>query len=292
MNKALIGFQNWWFECRPVWRETLLRLLGAVLLIDALGMVGLYQHYYTEDGILSAAGRRAMMAVNDDWNLFSLLPFESAIFSWSVLGLYIVALGFMIRGRRLRLWCGLTFLCSSYFYARFPYIDNGGFGVARILLFCAVFAPLSKPSVWSGVVGWGSRFVQLQISYIYLTNAVCKISGSTWLNGTALYYIGRSTDFHRLNFSWIFDNVPLLLISTQILPVLYILVSLGLWWRWTRLPCLIFVFGLHLMIDLTMVVPVFGPAMILGALFFVTEKDLELWRSWARRVAPARFRTA
>lgn len=292
MNKFGSGFQNWWFDCRPVWRELLVRVLGAVLLVDALGMIGLYDQFYTENGILSAASRRSLMALNESGNLFPIFPFESVPFAWSLLGVYVVSLVMMIRGRRLRLWCAVAFLCSSSFFARFPYVDNGGYGVARILLLCAVFAPLAKTSVWSAFFGWGSRFVQVQISFIYLTNAICKLSGTTWLNGTALYYIGRSTDFHRLNFSWIFDQVPLLLFLTPLLPLLYILVSFGLWWRWTRLPCLVFIFTLHLMIDLTMVVPVFGPAMILGSLFFVTERDLELWRSWIHRLRSARFRTA
>ena len=57
-------------------------------------------------------------------------------------------------------------------------------------------------SFWSAQTkaNWPIRLIQVQLSLIYLAAARSKLSGETWLNGTAVSYALRVADMQRVPF--------------------------------------------------------------------------------------------
>ena len=289
MTHFLTKLSMFWYDARPAWTNGLMRFLGFVLLLDLLRTLPMARDIYTDQGFVKMSSMAELTSERRAWGfVFSIVP-EGFEMAWVALAVGAVAFVLLIVNRHTRLACVLGFLSANFLYLRFPYMANGGYNLSRLMLVSLIFLPLNTPLKapgvnWSVFFGWGVRFIQVQISFIYFSNALCKLSGRTWTEGSAIYYMSRSVEFSRFNFPLLFDQVELLKIASLTLPYIYILVAIGLWFRQTRLASILFVIGFHLMIDLTMAVPVFGSMMMIGALFFVTNEDVQRWKGLAFRI--------
>ena len=122
---------------------------------------------------------------------------------------------------------------------------------------------------------WGLRLVQIQISTVYLSTAWIKWHGSTWRDGTALYYVSRMEDlFGRfwLPETW-FETAWMVKTGTWGVLGLETLLPFMLWFRPTRRLALGLAFGLHLGIEYAMHLFLFEWIMMVGLLSFIKPEE-------------------
>ena len=127
----------------------------------------------------------------------------------------------LLVGWHSRLAAVVVFVLILSFERRLAWGYNGGDCLVRIeALFLAISpcgAALSidqrrrTGSFWSAQTraNWPIRLFQVQLSLIYLAAARWKLSGETWLNGTAVSYALRVEDMQRVPLPHWFVTDPL-----------------------------------------------------------------------------------
>jgi hypothetical protein len=180
--------------------------LALLLLADlALRSRALGAHY-TDNGVLPRAALRANYGALADLSLHALsggIALQALLFV--VAGMAAVALAAGYRTRLATLVC--WFLLVSL-HARNPLVLNAGDSILRRLLFWGLFLPLG--SVWSldalarvesgsggregpadavTVAGVATAALLVQVVLVYAVNAVIKLRGGAWLDGTAIRYV-------------------------------------------------------------------------------------------------------
>lgn len=209
------------------------------------------------------------------------------------------------------LWLGFTTLN--------PAITNSGhYQTFRIMLIIMLFADLSRR--WSLDARRRSRrgerrptgnpltdplpawipnllnntavlLIGYQLCVIYITSALWKIQGSTWISGVAVYYPLRLDELTLV--PWMNELVwhitPLVYAASWASVYLQLLFPLMLLNRWTRIIGLIGITAMHAGIGVLLALPFFSLMMIAGDMIFIRERSWEKIRRFVReRVAWAR----
>jgi hypothetical protein len=138
------------------------------------------------------------------------------------------------------------------------------------------------------VLPWAQRLIQLQVSLVYFLAGWNKLDGTTWADGTALYYVLNEGQMRRFTLGLLGWPSALQLLTHGTLVVELALPFL-LWVRAAR-PWVLFAgIALHAGIALTVNIPVFGELLVASYLTFLTPEELDSWlrrlnpRSWRRR---------
>lgn len=124
------------------------------------------------------------------------------------------------------------------------------------------------------IMPWPQRLIQIQLVLIYLSTAVWKCTGTTWFNGSALYYVLQNTEVGRFRLDPL-SQYPLAinLLTHGALAIEFGLVVL-LWLRATR-PWIIFAgLALHTGILFVVNIPSFGEMMTACYITFLTPEEL------------------
>lgn len=113
-------------------------------------------------------------------------------------------------GRRPRLAAVIVFLGVLSIERRNAYILNNGDDLIRYLAFYLMLAPSGaalsldrwredRANFWTAEhrAPWAMRFLQIQLSLIYVSTVWSKLQGETWRNGTAVSYALRVQDIAR-----------------------------------------------------------------------------------------------
>ncbi len=126
--------------------------------------------------------------------------------------------------------------------------------------------PLSAP--------WAQRWLQLQLAFVYWHAAMSKIAGEGWVSGLACYNSSRYEDCMRFPVPVLFDN----LFTIKCLTWGTILIEISLftlvWFQEFRYWVLLGGLALHLGIEWTMNLPMFGWAFMSSYFAFVASEDL------------------
>jgi hypothetical protein len=125
------------------------------------------------------------------------------------------------------------------------------------------------------VPGWPLRLLQIQMAALFFSTALVKLGGDAWLNGTALYYVSRLDDhFGRFPVpAWLFDTPWLVALITWSVLLAELFIPLLIWFRETRIPCLLVLVFFHLANEWTMNLFLFHWLMLCGWISFVTPAD-------------------
>ncbi len=121
---------------------------------------------------------------------------------------------------------------------------------------------------------WAQRMIQIQLALVYWQTFGCKIAGSQWLDGSAVYYATRLDDMFRFPAPLIANNMFLLKILNWFTLIIELAGWTLIWFKDTRYWVLIGLMGLHLGIDYMINLPVFEWAFICTLLTFVPSHDL------------------
>ena len=151
------------------------------------------------------------------WSRMSILHFRSdPTFVGTIYALMMAALLCMILGFKTRVATIVAWILVEQIYRYSPVFYTGGDTVTRVFLFLGVFTNWGqaysidawrrrRKAVLSGertipplrkIAAWPTRLMWLQLSIIYCATGILK-SGSTWVEGTSLYYALNLDHFYR-----------------------------------------------------------------------------------------------
>ncbi|MDX1953231.1 MAG: HTTM domain-containing protein [Verrucomicrobiota bacterium] len=221
-------------------------------------------------------------------NLFRILPDGNAwIFSFffiHVLSAIFVTLGFATRVNLILLFLTFTSLCH-----RNPLIVNSGDSFLRICVFFLIFSPAGAalsidrlirlargkeqgpPAL---ITPWVLRLIQLQTAWLYFTAYLWKIRGELWMNGTAVYYTTRLEEFWRFPLPYIFEHLWTIKLWTWGTLIIEFAMGTLIWIKELRYWVLLAGILLHLGIDYTMNIPLFGVIMVSAYITFVEPQHI------------------
>jgi len=190
--------------------------LGALLLLDLALRARNLAVFYTDAGVLP---RDALVAQHPVAR-YSLHALSGALW-WEAL-LFVVAGVFAVSllvGYRTRLVTFVSLVLLVSLHLRNPVVLNGGDSLFRRLLLWSVFLPLGRR--WSvdahrtddgpnRVISVASAGLLLQVTAVYVVNAVLKLRGDAWPSGDAVRYV-FSLDQFTVFLGDVLPHVPVVL---------------------------------------------------------------------------------
>ena len=272
----------------------LFRILYGLLTITNLLMLRPeWLKWYGPRGFMSIDTMHKM-ASGPHPNLFEILPQTDAAvlaFFWAFL---IVSI-FMTAGFMTRFSTVAVFLCVQSIQTRNPYILNGSDTLLSVLGFFLIFAPAGAAfsidrwlRIRKGLEGskvplhspWVLRLIQIQIAFMYFTTFYCKTRGSTWIDGTAVWYALHYVEGHR--FPVPIQSLFIIKLLTWGTPAIELSLAVMVWFRELRYPILIAGLCLHLGIEYSLNIPLFEWISMATYVVFVYPEDLSRAGEWIR----------
>lgn len=259
-----------------------IRIGFAVLMLIQCGVVwNDAEYWFTEAGVLTTDSARR---VGGDWSWslwFWLAP--NSLTVRLALGFMIGHAILMLLGIASRFQAAAIFFWLVSFQNRNPFINDGEDAVFRLMAFLLVWLPLDCGlSCWrrsndqssaenhGHASAWGLRLIQIEMTAIYASTALCKAQGETWWNGTALWYVAKMEDnYGRLIPAEFFDLPWCSPLATWGTLLIEFSLPFALWIRPIRNYAVLAGVALHLGIEVSMNLFLFQWIMILGLLAFV-----------------------
>jgi hypothetical protein len=229
-------------------------------------------------------------------NLFKVMPQNDhwiAAFFWIFLTFAVLL--------TLGLWTRLTsiavFLCLASIQQRNLFITNGGDTFLRVAGFFLIFAPagaaLSLDRLWRVRKGlesseilprapWAQRMIQFELALLYFASFLWKLKGSTWRDGTALYYVLHLHEIQRFPVpAWI-QHTFLLRIGSWSTLALEFSLGILIWFRPFRYPLLLLGLLFHLCLEYALNVPILEWDILAAYVLFIDADDLTRIWNWTR----------
>ena len=265
--------------------------------------------WFTQQGVLPLENSKQAVSPYA-WSLLWLLPDTSAVVHACYWVAVAHAVGLLV-GVLSPLNALFLFVWIVSFQFRNNMINDGEDTVMRLLGFLLIWLPSGR--CWSvdalvrrwwqrrlvaadhadvldacEAPGWGLRLLQIQMAAMFLSSGLVKLSGDSWLGGTALYYVSRLDDhFGRFPVpAAVFDTPWVVALITWSVLIAELAVPILIWFRETRLICLLVVVAFHLANEWTMNLFLFHWLMLCGWMAFVSADDfrwlrrgLQRWRS-------------
>ena len=200
-----------------------------------------------------------------------------------------------------------VFVWLVSFQHRNPFIWDGEDKVLRLIGFFLMFMPLAEiwsvdACLWGRAAkegtdtsyvshssGWALRMLQYVMVLIMLATGLWKLSGESWRDGTALYYVARIDDlFGRFPVPhYLFDTPWTVRAMTWLVLAAELLIPILIWFRDGRRFALLLLLGFHLSNEYAMHLFLFHWIMLCGWLSFLKAEDLDaaasLWRKLTGR---------
>ncbi len=289
MTGLLIRFQQmldrFLFEsCDPIIASVLRIGYATLLIINVCVWMLDGNRWFSDAGVLKVDTVQHLSRI-PYWSIFSV----SSSTEFVQIGLSILLLQsiLLLVGCWSRFQAACIFVWLVSFQHRNPLICDGEDTVFRLFAFLFIFLPLDH--AWSvtnlfrspifpkrdPAQAWGLRLVQVEISAIYLSAGLSKLQGTTWRDGTAMYYVFSMDDY--MGRFWLTDSVLdipwIIRFATWSALSIEIALPFALWWKHSRRTAILVGIGLHLAIELSMNLFLFEWLMILGLLSFLKPSD-------------------
>ncbi|MEM7557607.1 MAG: HTTM domain-containing protein [Planctomycetota bacterium] len=246
--------------------------------------------WFSDVGLMSVEAAQLSVA-NTNWSLFFWLPATPAVVHGCMAILLLNGL-LLLFGYYSRIQAAMIFFWLVSFQNRNSIIGDGEDTVFRIFAFFLILIPADYCWSWASwrrrkrgeedlstgkvtEAAWGVRLFQLQMAVIYFSAAWCKALGTSWQQGTALYYVYQMGDtFGRgplplflTETEWVIRATTWAVLAVEAsLPVLLFLPR-------TRLPAICLALVLHLSMEYAMHLFLFQWIMMLGILSFTKPAD-------------------
>ena len=247
MQLANNPIHNFFFKKEDSTTISLIRILTAtVILLTLINDLPFIVDYYSDEGVLS--GRVDML--RSDFR-FTLLDYFGN--PTSVIIFYLILIFFMIMlliGKYSRFSAIITFILLSSFHEKNTLILNSGDTLMRLMLFYLALSPAGKcfsfdsikkrkntPSKeykkWQQGYIWPRRLIQIQLAIVYLFAFLPK-TGTTWRDGTAVYYFLANSHFARFNLDFLGNFIFLVMLMTYSTLLLEMLFPILVWFKQTK----------------------------------------------------------
>jgi hypothetical protein len=227
-------------------------------------------------------------------NLFTIMPQDdrwvAALFWVLLVFAVLLTIGCFTRLSSIAVW-----LCLASIQQRNLFITHGGDTFLRVTGFFLMFAPAGAAlsidrliRVRRGIEGreiqpkapWAQRMIQFELAFVYIISFWWKVTGHTWLNGTALFYVIHLHQIQRFPLPrWVQFPIVLRLGSWFTLGLEFCLGTL-IWVRRFRYPLLLVGLLFHLCLEYGLNLPMFQWDILTAYVLFIDPEDLT--RLWAR----------
>ncbi len=301
LKAILKGWNEFWFAPESPVPVAVFRILfGLIVLQFCWFMSGELHSLLGQKAIVSQAAASAWDP-NARINLLAWLVHSDGALDvfWIV---FTLAAACLALGLCTRLSAVIVYLCLISCDARNPFIFTGADNMLRVESFLLVFsqcgAALSLDrllSVWlckKGAQGparpgnpWALRLLQVQIALCYWAAYSSKITGGTWIDGSAVYYVTHIVEENRYALPYVYDHIwTCRLLSWSTLAIEFSLAAL-IWFKELRLPLIITGILFHAMLDFTLIIPQFQTVMIASLISFIEPGTYARMAGWARAQA-------
>lgn len=281
--QELIGHWNsFFFEPIPVHTVALFRIIfGLLLLRDACYTLANLKDYLGPNGLIQydRYTRRNPRILS----LFLYLPgtIQSV---YIIMAIHIISLVFMIVGLFTPISIFVFFVTLRSIVNRNPGIHNGGDNVSRIMCFLLIFAsaghtysldeylfyaPNDPTKEYLQQAPWALRLMQIQLAIIYIKSAYWKLKGTTYRDGTAVYYSLQNYMYSRFPMPAFMQRKPFVHIMTWSTLLIEFLLGITVWIKEFRVTTIIVGITFHLLLEYAMNVHLFGWFMIVCWLLFL-----------------------
>jgi hypothetical protein len=140
--------------------------------------------------------------------------------------------------------------------------------------------PEASPSI---AVNVATRLIQLHLCVIYLFGGLWKARGTTWWDGTALWFAAANYEYQSLSLTWL-GRFPVVFSALTHMTVFWEVFYCALVWpKLTRPIVLAMAVAVHAGIALFLGMPTFGTIMIVANAAFISPELI------AKLAAPSRF---
>lgn len=280
-------------------------ILGAILVANYLLMIPDVETWFSDKGSLSLATSRQVSG-GAGFKIFPYLPAGDLwvwIYFWSIT---LAAVTFTL-GLYTRVSSVVLFVLLLAMHHRNTVILNSGDSFIRVVMFFMMFTPSGAAyslDRWRRVRAgketgppaarepWAQRLIQIQLAALYFYAFVWKAMGPMWLDGTAVYYTSRLVEFWRFPVPYVYEHMWTIKLWTWGTLVVELALGVLVWIKELRYWVLLSGLLLHLGIDYSMNIPLFGPTMVAAYITFVEPEHLQnclrsLKRRFSRAQAPA-----
>lgn len=285
-------WDHFFFTEKPVEGLAILRiLLGVLALFTFLQDSLLMQDMWGPKAILS----QDIMVMNFSFPVLNIFcNFEiTTERMYYLIALQFIALTFFTIGFKTRISTLVAFILLVSFNQRNINMLNSADLLMRILFMLLLFAPSGNAYSVDALLAkrkgkslkrdhacWVMRLIQIQIAVVYVSTVIAKAKGDTWLDGSAVYYATRITDFTRFPVPFILDwkwSIQLITWSTLVIEF-----ALGtfIFIDELRKPLIILGIFFHLGIEYMMSIPAFEWLMIIGLLAMFKLDDYRQFDHW------------
>ena len=283
-------WKSFWFEPIGTASICVYRILFAALVLQValVHLGGHFEEWYGPKSMVTLP-----TVINHFWfnepRFDYFLLFPQTDFTFSLIYLALVTGGlFLLLGLFSNYSAAFVWLTLLSMHHQNPYNINGGDAflraVAPLLMFSAcgdrysIDAWIAKK--WGRTLPslrnpWAQRMIQLQIAIVYWQTFCCKLSGTQWLDGTAIYYATRLDDMMRFPAPWITDNMLVLKFLDYFTLVIEFLAWTAIFIKGLRYYIIAGLVFLHLGIDYLINLPVFEWAFIFTLITFIEPVDTD-----------------
>ena len=283
-------WRKFWFEPTGTASIGVYRILFGILVLQmvVVHLGGHFEEWYGSKSMLPLP-----TVINHFWlneprfDLFVLFPQTEATFT-ILYAVLVVAACFLTLGLFSNYSALLVWLFLISMHHQNPFNINGGDAflraVAPFLAFSYCGDRFSLDALIAKKTGrvlpalrspWAQRLIQVQIALVYWQTFCCKISGSQWLDGTAIYYSVRLDDMIRFPAPFISDNMQVMKVLDYFTLIIEFLAWNAIFIKELRYYVLV---GLDYLINL----PVFEWAFIFTLVTFIESSDLDAFFLWTR----------
>ena len=262
--------------------------LGFFLFLNGISLIPDFEAWY-------GVGVNSLLPLNDSFKLYSnfrinifkwLSPTEAS--AWFVLITYTLASFALMVGFKTRVSAIITFILLVSLQNRNYTILNSGDTLMRCMLFVLMLSPSGvKFSIdaWirekKGLPKTESisyttvRLLQLQFALVYFATTLFKLKGYDWVDGTAVYYTSRLTNFQRFAIPLIFDLPSLTKFFTWTALAIEFAMGVLIWVKEWRKWVLLSGIALHMGIEITMSIGFFEWVMISAYILFLEADEIK-----------------
>ncbi len=289
----LKSINDFFFKPMAVDSIALLRIFFGVLLI--YNWVVIWSHLDVWYGVDAMISLKTSISYGDihRFSFFDFLSNDRRVPAvLAILNLIVsitVLLGFFTRTSLI-----LAFLTVLSFHNRNTFLMNSGDIIFRNVLFFLIFSHAGKAYSldrlflrFKGLVGpkpeketpWALRLIQIQFCVIYVATALFKMKGTQWLDGTAVYTATRLDESVRMPWSFLNQMIVIKMMTWSTLVVELALGTL-IWIKEFRYWILLAGIGLHIGIELTMIIAMFEWVMMATMISMVYPEDIQTLKEW------------
>ncbi len=284
------------------------RTIGAVALRIMLGATTLMMYathfqqrafLWGDQGVFPRDVNATFLALKNSWSLYNLGSSDSVHASIFVLGMIVTALftvGFMTR-----ITSVLFFAFTFSLYTRNEILLDGGNNLLILIAFFLMFVDVSGKHVprRDGAPSAANPYLALvhnlgvlaiigQVSILYFTSAWAKMMGHMWQDGTAIYYVLRTSEFHLSPLTDVLIQNPLVVVAlTYSTIILQVGFPFMIWNKTLKYPWIIAACSFHLAIAYFMGLVWFSLTMLSCELILVDDRAYSALAHESRKLAHA-----